>query len=56
MISKNGPCPCGSGKQYKCCCGKASNGNGGVKNPLSSFNTLDILKNIAALTIVSGNR
>ena len=22
IISKNAPCPCGSGKQYKRCCGK----------------------------------
>ncbi len=25
VISKNGPCPCGSGKKYKRCCGKDEN-------------------------------
>jgi hypothetical protein len=55
MISRNGPCPCGSGKQYKRCCGKETDNKGSNKNPLGSFNTLDILQTISALTLVPEN-
>ena len=55
MISRTGPCPCGSGKQYKRCCGKDSNGKGKDKNPFDSFNTIDLLKTISALTLLPEN-
>src|SRR5437868_868889 len=55
MISRNGPCPCGSNKKYKRCCGKEGCDKGGSKNPMNSFNTLDILQTVAALTLMPGN-
>jgi preprotein translocase subunit SecA len=35
-ISKNAPCPCGSGKKYKRCCGKKNN-----DSPLSFFSGIN---------------
>lgn len=55
MTSRNGPCTCGSSKQYKRCCGKENNGKGKEKTPFSSFNTLDLLQTISALTLIPEN-
>lgn len=35
MTGRNNPCPCGSGKKYKKCCGSVSSMTKGAKRPYS---------------------
>lgn len=51
--NQNDPCPCGSGKQYKRCCGNKANRKS--SNPFGKYNTIDILQTIAALTLEEEN-
>ncbi|OQP59528.1 hypothetical protein A3860_37470 [Niastella vici] len=53
MPNQNDPCPCGSGKQYKRCCGNKANRKS--SNPFGKYNTIDILQTIAALTLEEEN-
>ena len=56
MISRNGPCPCGSGKQYKRCCGNNEGKNGkGNNNFFARYNSIDLLQTIAAITLLAEN-
>ncbi len=55
MISRNGPCPCGSGKQYKRCCDSSLGEGAQHNNTFNKYNTIDTLQTIAGLTLLDEN-
>src|SRR5271170_3777439 len=51
--NRNDPCPCGSGKKYKKCCGQASASNGAER---AAANADDMVGQSASLTSAQTNR
>ena len=63
-ISRNVPCPCGSGKKYKNCCFKKDNYLRNLpdnalmrlREEFSKYNQKDLIKTLVALSICPENQ
>jgi len=51
MTGRNDPCPCGSGKKYKVCCGRpAASGSAGPAGRVQTFVTPEVRRRAAGVT------